>query len=355
MSTSDPVNVPTCGLSDEPPAALDIWTRMRDPHRMHILGPSLVCLAVAQPCFAQSNDRTTQIVTAWSDWIDAGETKNSTIVVMRAGEVVAETSIGVSTDTPMPLASLSKAVTAACVLNLSENGLFSMDMKLADVLDVPEQVADVTLAQLLTHTSGIWPDETQGNATLQDVQTDQTQSISQQAMTRDTQEGEVGVFAYSNENYAILGAVIEEVTGKAYAQACADAVLEPLGIQSATMEGEWAAHGAWGGWSMSTPDFARFAWASFGPASQIGASPEDWPATDIGNGVNFGMGVLWRENDESHLFWSSGMLCWDNSGDGGYFARYGEEWLVVTLYAECLAGTERLADLDYGLFRAAVE
>lgn len=322
---------------------------------MRISIPSLLCLVIAQPCLAQSDDRAIQIVTAWSDWVEAGGVENSTIVVMRAGDVVAETSIGVSTGTPMPLASLSKAVTAACVLNLSENGLLSMDMTLGDVLDVPEPVAAVTLAELLTHTSGIWPDVTQGNAALHDEQTDQTQSIAQQAMTRDPQEGEVGLFAYNNENYAILGAVIEEVTDKSYAQACADAVLEPLGIQSATMQGEWAAHGAWGGWSMSAPDFARFVWANFGSTSQVGARPEDWPATDIGNGVNFGMGVLWRTIGESHLFWSSGMLCWDSSGDGGYFARYGEDWLVVTLYADCLAGTERLADLDLGLFRAAVE
>ncbi len=328
---------------------------MCDLDCMHMLSPILVCLAIAQPCFAQSEGRATQIVTAWSDWIDAGETENSTVVAIRAGEIVAQTSIGVSTDTPMPLASLSKSVTAACILNLSDSGLVSLEMKLDDVLGISGPVAAVTLNQLLTHTSGIWPDETQGNATLHGAQTDQTRRIAQQAMARDVQEGEVGVFAYSNENYAILGAVIEDVTGKAYAQACAEAVLEPLGIQSATIEGEWGAHGAWGGWSMSAQDYARFAWAHFGPTSQAGANPQDWPTADIGNGINFGMGVLWRKTDTSHLIWSSGMLCWDNSGDGGYFARYGEEWLVVTLYGDCLAGTDRLADLDNSLFRAATE
>ena len=72
------------------------------------------------------------------------------------------------------------------------------------------------------------------------------------------------------------------------------------------------------------------------------------------------MGVMWREIEGRYLFWSSGMLCWDDNGDGdyngdgGYFASYGGEWLVVTLYADCLDGTERWRDLDEALYRAAV-
>jgi hypothetical protein len=105
---------------------------------------------------------------------------------------------------------------------------------------------------------------------------------------------------------------------------------------------------------MSAADYAHFAWASFGPNSIIGANPTEWPSFDLGSGVSFGMGVLWRAMDESHLFWSSGMLCWDRSGDGGYYASYGDEWLVVTLYSDCLDGTERLNELDRALFEASL-
>ncbi len=67
------------------------------------------------------------------------------------------------------------------------------------------------------------------------------------------------------------------------------------------------------------------------------------------------MGVLWREIAGRHLIWSSGMLCWDGRGNGSYFASYGGEWLVVTLYAECIYGTERLRELDGALFDAAIK
>lgn len=321
---------------------------------MRFLAALVLSFSLAQPGFAQSEERATQILTAWSDWAEAGGTTQSTIVVMQAGEIVSETGIGVAAETIMPIASLSKAITAECVSRLAASGVLSMDMMLGDVLDVPQTLQSVTLAQLLTHTSGIWPDSTQNNVALRNAQTDQTQSIAQRALRRDVQMADVGTIAYNNENYALLGAVIEKVTEETYEQACAGAVLEPLGIQSASLQGEWAAHGAWGGWSISASDYARFAWAMFGPTSQIGQSPADWPSTDLGNGAHYGMGVLWRAIDGRNVFWSSGMLCWNNSGDGGYFASYGGEWLIVTLYADCLAGTERLQDLDLALFEAAV-
>lgn len=321
---------------------------------MRIFVPPLLCVALAQPAHAQSTDRATQIIAAWSEWVEAGGTETATIVVMQAGEIVAETSIGVAPNTAMPIASLSKALTAQCILKLSETGVLSMDMTLADVLDVSEQMRGVTLSQLLTHTSGIWPDSTQNNAELRRAQTDQTRSISRQALERPVQFGEVGTYAYNNENYAILGAIVEKLSGATYYQTCSDAVFFPLDIQSASIQGEWAAHGAWGGWSISASDYARVAWAMFAPSSQVGARPIDWPTTALENGANYGTGVMWREINGRNVFWSTGMLCWNGSGDGGYFASYGGEWLVVALYADCLDGTDRLGDLDDALFQAAV-
>ena len=178
--------------------------------------------------------------------------------------------------------------------------------------------------------------------------------MARRALRRDPQLGTAGTFAYNNENYAILGLVIETVTGEPYDQVCRRLVLDPLGIDSAALDGMWGAHGAWGGWSMSAADYARVVWATFGPDTAIGAAPEAWPSVDAG-GARYGMGVLWRAMRGRTFFWSSGMLCWAGEGNGGYFASYGGEWLVVTLYADCLAGTDRLRDLDAALFRAAVQ
>ena len=316
---------------------------------------ALTCaLAFAPPALAQSPDRAERIVRAWSGWVEAGSTKVSTIAVLRAGELVAAQGVGVLADAALPLASLSKAITAACAAALPASAGLSMDAAVGGVIEDAPGTREARLGELLTHTSGIWPDATQGDAGLRGASAPRTAEVARRALARDPQEGRAGTYAYNNENYAIAGLMIEAATGRTYAEACTKAVLAPLGTRTGSLDGEWGAHGPWGGWSMSAPDYARFAWAAFGPSAPFGRDPEAWPAADLGDGARYGMGAYWRDIRGRHLIWSSGMLCWDGRGSGGYVASYGGEWLVVALYADCLDGTQRLHELDGALFDAAV-
>lgn len=317
----------------------------------------LVGVVGTQSAVAEDAKRGARIEQAWSDWAEAGGTQRTTLAVLRNGTLVGSFGIGLAPDTAMPLASLSKVVTAACLEAELESDDISMETTLGDLGElpwVPDHAEELSVAELLTHTSGLGPDLTQGDAQLRGQKSPMIETVARRALARDPQAGVVGKFAYNNENYAVLGAIVEAVSGSSYESACRQAVLDPLGIQSANIEGEWAAHGPWGGWSMSAPDFAAFAWATFGPNSAIGANPADWPSADAGGDASYGMGVLWREIRGRKLFWSSGILCWNSAGDGGYFASYGGEWLVVALYNDCLDGTNRLRALDEALFKAAV-
>ncbi|SDZ57666.1 CubicO group peptidase, beta-lactamase class C family [Jannaschia faecimaris] len=303
---------------------------------------------------AHADERADKIVGAWSDWVAEADVLGSTIVVMRAGEVVAGDARGVVLNTPLPLAGLSKAVTGACVIDLVHRGLLPLRATLGDILDEQGPLADVTVAQLLTHRSGVWPDSTRGDVELQTARHDQTEQVSLRALSRVPQERLVGRFAHNNENYAILGRVVGAVTGKDHVTACAEAVLAPLGIASASLSGKWAGHGAWGGWAMSAPDFARFAWARFGPDGLVGADLAIWPSAPLAGGIRYGPGVMWRLLEGRHMIWSSGILCWNSDGDGGHFAIYGDEYLVVTLYSMCQDGTGAFAALNRALLMAAM-
>lgn len=301
---------------------------------------------------ARDDDRLHRIENAWSAWVEAGGTETATLAVLRSGEVAHTAGRATSADAAMLLASLGKVVTAACIAALMEQGELTADTRVGELLTEPGPAGAQTIGALLTHSGGIWPDSTQGRAPT--LAGSPSETVARRALRRDPQLGAAGTFAYNNENYAILGLVIETITGEPYDQVCRRLVLDPLGIDSAALDGMWGAHGAWGGWSMSAADYARLVWATFGPDTAIGAAPEAWPSVDAG-GARYGMGVLWRAMRGRTFFWSSGMLCWAGEGNGGYFASYGGEWLVVTLYADCLAGTDRLRDLDAALFRAAVQ
>ena len=301
---------------------------------------------------AQDDGRPSRIENAWSAWVEAGGTDRATLAILRSGDVVRAVGRGAPADAPMLLASLGKVITAACIGELIGQGRLAADTRIGEILAEPGPAAEQTIGALLTHSGGIWPDATQGRPPT--LAGSPSEDVARRALRRDPQRGAAGTFAYNNENYAILGLVIEAITGEPYDRACRRLVLDPLRIDSAALDGVWGTHGAWGGWSMSAVDYARLVWAAFGPDTAIGAAPEAWPSVDVGS-ARYGMGAFWRAVQDRTFFWSSGMLCWAGEGNGGYFASYGGEWLVVTLYADCLAGTDRLRDLDAALFRAAVE
>ena len=64
-------------------------------------------------------------------------------------------------DVPMPIASISKTIAGQCVMYMAKQNLLSLDSKIRHFLDWSDPQGEVTVIQLLTHTSGFSPDETQ--------------------------------------------------------------------------------------------------------------------------------------------------------------------------------------------------
>lgn len=298
---------------------------------------------------ARAGDRAERIAAVWADWVAAGPVEVSTLAILRDGVVVHVAARGTDPGAALPLASLSKPITAACVLALGDR--LPMEASVAEVLG-PGPAGAATVAGLLTHVAGLWPDGTQNNAVLARTTAPMTGEIAAAAIARPPDAGRIGAFAYNNENYAVLGAMIEAVSGTDYATFCAEAVLAPLGLETAALAGPWAAHGPWGGWRMSAADYARFAWAFIGPGSPVGDAPADWPHADLG-GVAYGPGLFWRTTATETFAWGYGQLCWDGTGNGSYVARYGNDLLVVVLHDDCSPGTDRALALDAALFDAA--
>lgn len=116
-------------------------------------------------------------------------------------------------NTPFLLGSLSKSFTAFAVMQLVEDGKVDLDAPVTDY--VHSARTNATIRQLLHHTSGLGTYDTP-----QDYRTDPKK---------------VGKHEYANVNYALLGKVIEAVSGEKYAQYIETSILEPLG-----MEDTWA-------------------------------------------------------------------------------------------------------------------
>lgn len=135
--------------------------------------------------------------------------------------------------TTMMAYSMSKTITAAAVLQLVESGRIGLDDAVARYLDWQPYGPEITVRQLLSHTSGapnpiplgwVHPpnahDQFDERAALTRV-LDRHGRLAFRPGTR---------FAYSNIGYWLLGAIVEQASGQAFTSYVVTCVLGPLGI-----------------------------------------------------------------------------------------------------------------------------
>ncbi|EWM12788.1 serine hydrolase [Kutzneria sp. 744] len=157
------------------------------------------------------------------------------VAVIRAGEMIHQECTGfadlewrqpVAPDTVFALASVTKPFTA-----LTVRGLIDLDTTIGAYLpNYPAAGRDVTVRQLLTHTSGI-PEflEVPGfHARSYLPQTPGEILAAFADLPLDFAPG--SRFSYSNTGYWLLGQIVEAVTGGSFAEAVAEQVLRPAGM-----------------------------------------------------------------------------------------------------------------------------
>lgn len=170
------------------------------------------------------------------------------VAIARDGRIVYKESFGytghgskerLTTSHLFRIASVTKPITSAAILKLMEQGrlqteatVFGKHGILGTRYGGPTYepgVEQITIDQLLTHTSGGWSNL--GNDPMfLNVRMDQAELISWALKNQALRNPPGKVFAYSNFGYCVLGRVIERVTGQSYAEYVRSAILEPCGI-----------------------------------------------------------------------------------------------------------------------------
>ena len=141
-------------------------------------------------------------------------------------------------DTTFHIGSITKQFTAAAILLLQDQGKLSVTDTVGKYLpDYPAVGRDITIRQLLTHTSGVadyLADERYSNHI--DQFKDPYQVIKLFASKPlDFQPG--SKFAYSNSGYVLLGAIIEAVSGQTYHDYMRDHIFGPAGLSHTAYTG----------------------------------------------------------------------------------------------------------------------
>ncbi|MEM9983757.1 MAG: serine hydrolase domain-containing protein [Bacteroidota bacterium] len=139
---------------------------------------------------------------------------------------VADQSPPLTAETPIRIASITKAFTAILVMQLVEAGQLSLDTHVAELLpDLGiKRAKKITVRDLLRHSSGL-PNEVEALFLL--PKTPQ-EMILETVATQDYYR--YGRFNYSNLDYLILGLMIEKITEKGWEEVLKERILEPVGM-----------------------------------------------------------------------------------------------------------------------------
>lgn len=147
-----------------------------------------------------------------------------------------EKNIPMTPQTIIRAGSVSKPITATAIIQLVEGGLLELNEPITsyiEELDLEDQFGSAsTIAQLLSHIAG-YPDQiVQSHApTLQEWKS-MKKLLSEDLPSRVIPPGKV--MAYSSWDYALLGYLMEKVTGRQYEEVIAQNLFEPLGMNNST-------------------------------------------------------------------------------------------------------------------------
>lgn len=209
-----------------------------------LLGAALPAQLVAAPAAIDAEvDRVANAAIA------AGETPGLQVAIYSDGKPLLVRSYGtaslelktpVTDDGVFRIGSVTKQFTAAALLQLRDEGRLSVDDRLAKYYPDYPRAADITIRQMLHHTSGLHNYTADAPMMAEGSMARTTNEwIKAFARMPKTQDFEPGTkWNYSNTAYYLLGGIVEKVEGKPLAVVLKARFFDPLGMSHTAMDDE---------------------------------------------------------------------------------------------------------------------
>lgn len=186
-------------------------------------------------------------------WVSDGATPAAAMLVARKGLIVSHNAYGpltpeegappLATDSLFPLASLTKPLTATCILILVEDGKLDLFDPVSRF--IPEFAGEgkeaVNLHHLLTHTSGLRPDDVRDHTVKQEeagVTVPEPEATAHPHLHKHLLLG-CGTplwkppgteMRYLDYGYGLLGEIVRRVSGQSLQQFAEERIFAPLGM-----------------------------------------------------------------------------------------------------------------------------
>ncbi|MGC5584884.1 serine hydrolase domain-containing protein [Ornithinimicrobium sp. W1665] len=268
------------------------------------------------------------------------------------------------------IASITKTFTAVLVLQLVEEGLLELDDPVTDVLPGLDLADDITVRQLLDHSSGLhdFLDASFDLAVREDWDRSWTSAEILERVALEEREFEPPGTdrRYSNTNYLVAGLIVEELTGRPFAEVLRTRITAPLGMTHTALGPDGpepvtgfspimpagstdtvsyraleTSTGAAGGMVSTAEDLMTFAEAL--TEGRL-VSPESWSemtdVTEVDDGIAVGLGLM--EDEAGRLFHEGdlpgyrSLLILPSAAEDGVVVLANDSYINVFLLSERL-------------------
>lgn len=208
----------------------------RLPKLRHVLTAVLLGLCSATALAADSKQAQADAIFAG---LKSAQAPGAAVLVLQNGRTVFERGYGVTdlrTKRPIDartnfrLASVTKQFTAMSIMLLVHDGKLKYEDRVTDVFpDFPEYGREITIRNLLNHTSGLQDYEDlmrpSADPTYQ-IHDDDVLKLLEQEKTTKFRPGTN--WQYSNSGYVVLGLVVQKVSGETFGKFLNDRIFAPL-------------------------------------------------------------------------------------------------------------------------------
>lgn len=144
------------------------------------------------------------------------------------GVASVETKEPVTAETLFRIASTTKIFTAAAALSLVEDGRLKLDAPVGDFAKgLSPKIARLTLSRLLSHTSGMADSDKEYGPHDDAALGETARALGDASLFEEPGK----IFSYSNVGFDLVGYLVEQASGKSYAQTVRERVLVPAGMR----------------------------------------------------------------------------------------------------------------------------
>ncbi|HKJ02424.1 MAG TPA: serine hydrolase domain-containing protein, partial [Longimicrobiales bacterium] len=206
-----------------------------------LLAPLSVSAQVADPPGATHDELVAAVDSITAAVLQQSGVPSASVAVVRGarteylrayGAARLDPRVDATTDMRYAIGSISKQFTAAAVLMLQQEGALSLDDPVSKWYPEVTRAGDITLRNLLTHTSGysdFWPHDYV--PTMMQTAIDPDSVIARWAdAPLDFEPGTK--WEYSNTNFVLAGRIVEKVTGRPLFSFLRQRVFQPLGMST---------------------------------------------------------------------------------------------------------------------------